>query len=307
MDADVEELAEALQLQQDAIVSVAPMTAVTSHCRLVTVRDPAGQQRELVIRRFADPASLATHASVLRWLSDAGFGHSTKPVALLQNAACEEAAQGVSAVSIAIGAKQADAVAGAAAGLHTLQTAPHSVWSQDHGDLVGAGELPLFRLGFGAEQREAALEPTLSLQRAIGPEWLGPVHGQATAANVVLCPDGPRFLDFSLAGRGVQLFDLAAFLVSAGLTADDRRRAACTYAGLRSLEREATADLIDAAALLWGLNHLISLPRNEVQLLGDDESLGWLRLMAERVSRAIREPAGGHPAAAALRAALWPR
>jgi hypothetical protein len=63
---------------------------------------------------------------------------------------------------------------------------------------------------------------------------------------------------------------------------------------------------VDLAGILWGVNELLTLPRQSIALLGDDAALAALNIAATRIERGLREPAGAHPAAAKIRAALWP-
>ncbi|MGI8925864.1 MAG: hypothetical protein ACR2HN_04365, partial [Tepidiformaceae bacterium] len=67
-----------------------------------------------------------------------------------------------------------------------------------------------------------------------------------------------------------------------------------------------TAARIDLLALRWGIEELLLLPRRLILSLGDEASTDALRLAASRIERGIRQPAGDHAVAAAIRSALWP-
>jgi len=123
---------------------------------------------------------------------------------------------------------------------------------------------------------------------------------------VLLRDDGATLTGWGRAGYGPQYFDAAAFLLTSGLPAPERRQAAMRYATALGRDPVATADEIDVAGLLWAFEWLLHLPRQQILVMGDDTATEELVILASRVERASREAAGGHPAAAALRAALWP-
>jgi hypothetical protein len=81
---------------------------------------------------------------------------------------------------------------------------------------------------------------------------------------------------------------------------------AAHYARQRGIDPFEAIDGIDLAGVLWGLDHLLHIPRHLIEAFGDDGASEALRTAASRVERGIRAPAGDHPAAAAIRAALWP-
>jgi hypothetical protein len=113
------------------------------------------------------------------------------------------------------------------------------------------------------------------------------------------------FTGLGHAGFGSRLLDVAAFLATCGADASGRRALAERYARARGLDAQPAADAIDAATTWWGLHELLQLPRRQIEALGDDAATEALKLSAARIDRALREPAGSSPAAAALRAALW--
>jgi len=305
VDAEERELAMALGLPAGSRLAISPLTAVTSSCRLVQARLDQPPGEEFVIRTYAGEDDLRNHAAVLAALNETGYRCASRLVTLTPRGALEERPPGVAAIAIAVAQGQAAEVCRALAALHASGLSAGRAWGDASG-AVPSGELPLFRLGFTAEERARAAEPTIALEEAIGDEWTGVTHGRAISANVVLGEGGPWLLDFASFGVGLQLFDVAAFLLTSGLGPGERRQAAEAYAAERGTERRETADMVDAAGLLWGLDYLLALPRREIELLGDDAGLEWLRLTARRVSTSIREPAGGSGTAAALREVLWP-
>lgn len=305
VEAEREALAATLGLPSGSSIELSVHTAITSSCRLALVRHPDGACREYVLRSYASEDELQRHVGALGALAAAGLGAAPSLAAVVGHSACEERPDGVSAIAVPVEPDQAERVCRVLAGLH-LSGLAGSGGSTSPAAGPMPGELPLYRLGFTAEERERAAGPTLALQDAISDEWLGPAHGRAISANVVLSGSGPVLLDFASFGVSVQLFDIAAFLLSSGLPAKERHAVAGAYGARRGAEPSDVADLVDAAGLLWGLEFLLALPRREIELMGEDASLEWLRLTARRVSLAIRDPAGDHSAARALREALWP-
>jgi hypothetical protein len=63
---------------------------------------------------------------------------------------------------------------------------------------------------------------------------------------------------------------------------------------------------VDLAGILWGIDQLMALPRRLIETLGDDPATEALHTSAARIDRGMRAAAGDHPAAAEIRAALWP-
>jgi Ser/Thr protein kinase RdoA (MazF antagonist) len=167
-------------------------------------------------------------------------------------------------------------------------------------------EVPLHRLGFAAAAREAAGPWFARLREDLLGSPFGFVHGDTSAANVLLAKDRAWLVDFSHAGFGCQLFDLAAFLLTCGLDAPARRVLALDYARRRELPPEETADLTDAAGLRWGIGELLRLPRRQIETLGDEGATEAILTAASRIQRGIRASAGENEAAGAIRRALWP-
>ena len=94
--------------------------------------------------------------------------------------------------------------------------------------------------------------------------------------------------------------------VASGIEAPGRRALAAAYARHREVAPDTAAGLIDLLGILWGIGWLLELPRRLITSLGDDAVTDSLKLAASRVDRAMRQPAGDSPVAAAIRAALWP-
>jgi hypothetical protein len=194
----------------------------------------------------------------------------------------------------------------ALAALHALPVREGLRWELRPEEILADEDLPLYRLGFAAHDREAAAPALKEARTAILAATWGFGHGSATAANVLLAPGRALLTGFEDAGLGCQFYDVAAFLLTAGFEGSRRRELSLRYARNRSLEPEATADTIDLAGMMWGIGELLTLPRKSIQLLGDDPGMAALNTAATRIERGIREPAGGLPAAVAIRAALWP-
>jgi hypothetical protein len=194
---------------------------------------------------------------------------------------------------------------GALAALHELGVREGDRWAMPPGEIVPS-DVPLHRLGFASGERDAAA-PGLEAARAaiLGSPW-GFIHGDATAAYVLLAPGDAWLTGLHNAGYGPALYDVAALLLTSGVDAETRRSLALSYAGARGFDGVDTADLADVAGILWGIRELLTLPRRTIELMGDDVALHALNTAAGRIERGIREAAGSHPAAAAIRAALWP-
>lgn len=297
----------ALRLPEGTDVDVTPGTSTGSRTDLVTVRRPGGDQRRLVARSYAGADGAANDAYVLDALARLHFVHAPAVVGFAAGTVFEEAPTGAPAISVAVGEADARHVALALASLHGSSLREGVRWELEAADLLPAGELPLFRLGFTSDERSAAREPVAALIADLRTAAVGPVHGSAFASNVFLGPSTATLVDFGLAGKGIQVFDVAAFALTSGLDATARGDFARAYAAARGAPIEGAADWLDAAGLLWGLEYLMDIPRREIELLGDDPALEWVRLMARRVSQGIQEDGGAHPAATSLRRALFPR
>jgi hypothetical protein len=224
---------------------------------------------------------------------------------VLEGATIEADVRGISALAVLPPARSLEAAMLALAALHSLNIREGLRWDSSPQDLLPR-EWPLHRLGFAAHEREAAAPALEAARDAILESPWGFVHGEATAAHVLLGPGHAELTSFHAAGFGPQLFDVAAFLLTAVTEPEQRRQLAHRYASARSLDPLATVDLTDLASVLWGIQELLVLPRRSIELLGDDAALAALNLAAGRIERALREPLTAHSTATAIRQALWP-
>ena len=265
----------------------------------------AGGRRTFFVRRSAEDDRRETHLAVMEALERSGFRHTTTLVALVDGTAIETFVEGLTAMQVEPAATALDAAIDAFAALHALRLREGLRWGQAPVAMLPGADMQLFRLGFTSAERDAAAPWLAAAAEALAASTFGFCHGAATADHVVFGRTGPQLVNFERAGFGPQLFDVAAFLATAGVPAEKRRELAARYAEQRGLGEEETADLTDMATLLWGLDWLLGLPRRLIVNLGDDVASAELRLMASRVNEAVRSPAGDHPAAAGLRRALW--
>jgi hypothetical protein len=299
---DAGSLLQALRLPETSSVDAEPHGLGVERWTLCA---PGAEQRVVVVRAHPEPELAANHAAVVEALSRAGFTRMPPPLALVGDAVVEPEIPGVTALALVPPARSLEAAMGAIAALHSLDVREGLRWEQSP-EMVLPSEWPLHRLGFAAHERDAATTALHSARDAILISPWGFTHGDCTAAHVLLAPGHAELTSFHAAGFGPQLFDVAAFLLTAGIEADARSYLATIYAAQRDLDPRGTADLVDLASILWGIGELLVLPRRSIELLGDDAALSALNLGAGRIERGIREPAGDHPAARAIRAALWP-
>jgi Ser/Thr protein kinase RdoA (MazF antagonist) len=229
------------------------------------------------------------------------------PLTAIGEVVVEETVPGVSALALAPPQDSPESAMRALAELHSLDLHEGLGWDRSPAEILPAEPLPLHRLGFASQEREAAAGPLLAAREALLNSPWGFSHGDATAGNVLLAPGRAWLVAFHAAGFRPQFFDVAAFLLTSGLQASRREELAGLYGERRGLDPQETRDLVDLAGIAWGIAELLVLPRRSIELLGDDASLSALNTAAARTERAMREPAGYHPAAAAIRAALWPR
>jgi aminoglycoside phosphotransferase (APT) family kinase protein len=214
--------------------------------------------------------------------------------------------EGASALAFVPPAGTLEAAIEALASLHSLPIREGLRWEREPAGLLPEADVPLHRLGFASHEREPAERPLAEAHDALLAGPFGFVHGDATAAHILLAPGRATLINFTRAGYGPQLFDLAAFLLTAGIEPAGRRALAHRYANLRGMDARTTVDLTDLAGLIWSFETLLGLPRRLVENLGDDPASAALNTAAGRIDQGMRAPAGDHPAAAALRAALWP-
>jgi len=246
------------------------------------------------------------HAAVLEALAAAGFPHAPRPLAFGNGWLVEEWVDGVTALALVPPGASPEAAIDALASLHSLDIREGLRWEQTPADMFPQGEIPLHRLGFSADERGPALGPITAARALLLDSPFGFVHGSATANHILLAPGRATLVDFAAAGHGPRLFDVAAFLLTVGLEAAERRELARRYAFARSLDPGAV-DLIDLFGILWGIGELLTLPHRHIRALGDDSRSHHLNTAATRIERGIRAPAGDHPLAHAIRSALWPQ
>lgn len=266
-----------------------------------------GQPAALVIRRHPDDDFAANNAAVAEALANAGFAHSPKLVGIDGLATIEREFPGVPLTAIEASASIMDQCIDALAELQRLPLREGLGWEQSPGDRLPAAEVPLHRLGFTSAEREPAEAWFQQAQEVLMESPFGFVHGAARAGNVLAGNQGVAVVNFERAGFGAQYMDVAALLATSGLDGTERRRLAERYASKSGRDGDETTALIDLATIVWGVEDQLELPRRQILVMGDDAAMDSLLLMAARTERALREPAGDHPIAAAIRAALWPR
>ncbi len=299
-----ESLLTALRMFPATEVEVEPLGLRTGSPEYWRLR-AAGARRDAVVRRSPDPELAANHLAVMEMLTTSGYPHAPALLGAVGLATIEEQVAGLSPMSVVPGRGELDAAIAALAALHALHTREGLRWECSPHETIPGPDLPLFRLGYSSPERDAARPAIDQVHAALAASPVGFSHG-AAAAGHVLCGGGRAWLvNFEQAGLGPQLLDLAAFLLTAGLEAAERRQLALAYAQLRAFETAPTADLVDAGGLLWGLNWLLSIPRRLVENFGDDVASAQIQLEASRIEEGMREPAGDNPAAVAIRRALF--
>lgn len=303
---DPESLLVALRLPGGSSVEFEPLNDAFSGPERVVVERPGGVPLVVLLRTFVDDEAAMNHIAVMEALTNAGFPYAPRLLAVLDTVAVEEWVDGVTALAVVPPAGSCEAAIEALAALHMSATHEGLNWGATPADLIPEGELPIHRLGFAAHEREPALGPLAAAREAVLKTPFGFAHGAATAANILLAKGSALITNFEAAGYSSQYMDIAAFLLTSGLEAPARRALAAHYARLRQMDPFAVIDGVDLAGILWGIDHLIALPRRLIESLGDDAAGEALHTAAARVDRGIRTSAGDHPAAAAIRTALWP-
>lgn len=261
--------------------------------------------RAVIVRRPLGAEAAQNHAAVFEALANVGFPHVPRLLGFSGLATIEEEVPALTALQVEPPPGAAAAAIAALAAWHALPLREGLGWERSPDELLPECPPPLYRLGFAAPEREAAAPGFAAAREALLATPFGFAHRAATAASVLLAPGRAWLVHFASAGFGPQLFDVAAFLLTSGLEAPARRVLAMEYGRLRGLDPAATADLVDLAGIVWGVDELLWLPRRQVEALGDDAALAALNLAAVRVERGIREPAGDAPAATTIRQALW--
>lgn len=269
----------------------------------VVVETPAGREAVL-LRTGRDREHIENLIAVGDALSRRP-GPWPRVRALMGEVLVEEWVNGVTAVSVQAPYEWLERAVKAIAELHGAGFREGFDWERKPAELTPGPEMQLFRLGFAAAAREAVRPWLEAAQVALCATPFGFSHRALTADHLLFAATTAWIVDFEDAGFGAQFFDLEAFLLTSGADASVRGQLAAHYARIRGLDPESTAGLADLAGLIWGLNWLLSAPRRQIEALGDDGRSEALRLMAVRVDAAIRETAGSHPVAEAIRTALW--
>ncbi|MEP7215948.1 MAG: phosphotransferase [Anaerolineaceae bacterium] len=300
------QLLAALRLPSSSTGDFEPLDGSPWAAERVSIRLPGGGERVFLLRPGADPEEAVNHRAVMEALTRSAFAAAPKLLAVCREVAVEEWVDGVSALALVPPPGAAEAAIEALAALHQLPVREGLRWEQRPADLLAEGDLPLHRLGFAAQERESAREHLAAARVEVLASPFGFVHGNAAAQNVLLGRGRAWLVDFGAAGFGAQLYDVASFLLTSGLEAPARRALAMHYARLRNCDPDKTADEVDTAGILWGIDELLRLPRRLIEMLGDDVAREALHTASARIDRGLRSPAGSSPAAAAIRAALWP-
>ena len=309
MLAEPASLVAALRLPAGTEARFEPLGEAPAAPERVALRTPDGGSNVVLLRRSLDPDAAANHLAVMESMSNAGFAAAPALLGAVGDATIEAWVDGLSALAVIPPPGAAEAAIAALAALHALPIREGLDWGADPGDLVageGGQELPLHRLGFASDEREPAREPLALARAALLETPFGFAHRDATAAHILLAPNSATLVNFERAGFGPQFFDVAAFLLTSGLEPAARRALAAAYARLRSFEPLQTIDLIDLAGIFWGISEMLVLPRRLIEALGDDAASERIRICASRIDHGMRLSAGEHPAAAAIRTALWP-
>ena len=299
-------LIRALRLAPGTTAGFEPLSDAPFAPERVALRLPGEPARLVLLRSPADSEAARNHLAVMEALTNARFPFAPRLLAIIDEVAVEEWIEGTTALAIVPPPGACEAAMDAFAAFHSLPLREGLNWGASPADLLPDGAVPLHRLGFAAHEREPAAGPLAAGRAAVLVTPFGFAHAAATAANVLLARDRAVLVNFERAGYGSHYMDVAAFLLTSGLEAPARRALAAHYARRRGSDPFLVIDGIDLAGILWGLDHLLQFPRRLIEALGDDLASDALRTAAARVERGIRIPAGGHAAATAIRAALWP-
>lgn len=302
---DPAEVATALGLAPESAFEAEPMgEAQDSPVRLRFCR-PGVAPIDVLVRREQDDGRAANHLTLMTGLTRLRFPWASGLVTAVGLAAIEEWAETTSALEIDPGPGMLEAAVEALAALHGLPLREGLDWERPPDDLLWETPPPLYRLGFASAEREAAEPGFIAAREALLSGQWGFSHREATAARVRFAREGVLIEGFGGAGFGPQLVDVAAFLLTSGAEANQRRELACHYASLRGFVAEETADAVDLAGMLWGVEELLTLPRRLIMQLGDEAATEATRTAAARVAAGIRAPAGSHTAAGVIRRGLW--
>lgn len=298
-----EAVREALRLAEGVKVRIEPVGLHPFAPVEVEVRDGATVDR-YIVRRYADEEASVTNAAVLQAVQRFGWSFVPRIAGFVAGLAIEVAPRGVAAIGLSLPLERWQMAVEALTTLHDAGLREGLRWDSAPDEVLPAAPPPLFRLGFAAHERTPAELAFVAVREVLKQTPFGFVHGAPTVERVLFDANAVEVVDYGTAGYGPQLFDIAALLATSGLPASDRARLAELYGQQRKLK--GTGDLVDLAVLVWGIEQLLALPRRQVEYFGDDVATERLVTVAQRIERALREPAGGHPLAQAIRSALWP-
>lgn len=303
---DPARLIAALPLPPGASIDIEPLGLLPGSPEQVVVSQP-GQPPSVrfLVRRSPDSERAANNIAVLEALERAGFRPAPRLAAVVDGAAVETFPGGLPAIALEPRHELLALAMDHLAALHSLPVREGLRWGGEAAEVVPGAGVPLFRLGFTAEERAAADPYLAAAQQALVASPMGFIHGGLTSTSVLLTDSEVAFVDFESAGFGAQLFDVASLLASLGLSPAARRDLALRYARVRTLDPGPTADLVDLAVLVWGFQWQLELPRRLIENMGDDPAMANLRVIAGRIEESIRKPAGEHPVSVSLRRALW--
>jgi len=299
-------LVTTLGLPDGTTVDDEPLGGTAAAPERVRLRPPGGSERIVLLRASFDAGEAMNHLAVMESLTNRGFEHAPKLLAVIDEVAVEEWIDASNALAIVPPPGAIELGVRALAALHGLALREGLDWEKDRGDLFPEDEVPLHRLGFAAEERETARAALAEAREVLLASPFGFAHNNATAAHLLFSKDRAVIINFEQSGFGAQLLDVAAFLLTSGVEAAGRRVLASQYAAVRGMDVDATADLVDLVGILWGIEELLKLPRRQIQSMGDDGAMEALLTMAARIDRGLKAAAGGHPLAARIRTALWP-
>lgn len=267
------------------------------------VAEEGGRRTDLV-RRFVDADEAANHVAVLERLQSRALPFVTTIADFVDGLHLETTIDALPAIGLAPAPAAWEEAVDTLATLHECPLREGLRGGTTPQEALPPAPPPLLRVGFTAEEREAAAPSFVVANDALAGTPFDFVHGHATVECVVFGREGPVLVDWSNAGWGPQLFDVAALFATRGLPPAERRRLAERYGQRRAVP--AAGDLVDLATVVWGVDELLRLPPRQAAACGDEAATERLVVAARRVERALRDAAGHHPAATAIRDALWP-
>lgn len=262
--------------------------------------------RALVVRRAVDDNLAANNAAVVETLHNAGFSAIPSVLAISGPATVEQEFAGLPLTATEVSARSLELAVDALARLHALPLREGAAWERTRAELLPPSPPPLHRLGFAAHEREPA-EPMFDQARAELLETpFGFAHRSLTADKVLAGEGKVVFTGWELAGQGCQLADVALLLATSGAAPPQRDDLARRYARARGLNEQRAPGQVDLATIVFGIDELLELPRRQIEVMGNDNAMSNVILLAGRIERAIRSAAGDHPVAARIRSILWP-